>query len=299
MRLTTVRQTGAKALKKKRSSPWKTAVSVAALVAGLLVVFALDQSTGSAPVQHLYYLPIIFSAIGFGTPGGLAAPFAAIALYHAANPRLLAFGYEHWDLVQMVLFMAVGLITARLTDDARRLHQLAITDDLTGLHNLRSFETTLCALVRSCRHDEVPLAILVMDVDRLKSLNDAHGHLAGAEAVRTIGHVIGERVPAHAVACRYGGDEFVVAIPGCTKARGRAIADDLRHAVHAVAPVLAGTPYPAKTLSISVGVACRRFESTESGAFASDADLGEDLFCAADAALYQAKSLGRNHVSVA
>ena len=299
MRLTTVSQTDGHTLKKTRLSPRRASLSAAALVAALLLVFVLDRSTGSAPVQHLYYLPIIFSAIQFGFSGGLAAPLAAIALYHAANPRLFALGYEHWDVVQMALFVAVGLITARLTDDTRRLHQLAITDDLTGLHNLRSFEATLSTLVRSCRRDEAPLTILVIDVDRLKSLNDAHGHLAGAEAVRTIGQVIGERMPAHAVACRYGGDEFVVAIPGCTKARGRAIADDLCQAVHAVAPVLAGKPFPARTLSISVGVACRRFESTESWAFASDADVGEDLFCAADAALYQAKSLGRNHVSVA
>jgi diguanylate cyclase (GGDEF)-like protein len=263
----------------------------------LLLVFALDQATASTPVQHLYYVPIILAAVRFGMRGGIAAPLAAIVLYHTANPRLLIFEYQHWDVVQVALFVAVGLITAKLTDDRRRLHLLATTDDLTGLHNLRSFEAQLVALVRTCRDAGAPLAMLVLDVDRLKSLNDAHGHLAGAEAVREIGHIIGARVPARAVACRYGGDEFVVALPGCPNTAARAIADDICHTVHSVAPVLAGVPFSAGTLSVSVGVTCRAFGSEASSG--SDAEQGEELFQAADRALYQAKELGRNHVHVA
>jgi diguanylate cyclase (GGDEF)-like protein len=272
-------------------------VALTALTAALLLAFLLDQSTGSAPVQHLYYLPIIFAAMRFGFLGGIAAPLAAIVMYHVANPRLLAFEHEHWDIVQVALFVAVGLITAQLTDDKRRLHTLASTDDLTGLHNLRSFETHLAAMVRACQHASVPLAVLVLDVDRLKSLNDTHGHLAGAEAVRTVGRIIASQVPPDAVACRYGGDEFVIALPRCTGVGGRAFANGLRHAVYATAPVLAGLAFPAKTLSISIGVACEMFESRPGPL--DDAGLGEDLFRAADLALYQAKQLGRNHVCVA
>ena len=84
----------------------------------------------------------------------------------------------------------MGLVTARLSEDARRLHRLAATDDLTGLHNLRSFELRLAGFVRRWRIDGGPLSMLVLDVDRLKALNEAHGHLAGAEAVRTVGHVL-------------------------------------------------------------------------------------------------------------
>jgi diguanylate cyclase (GGDEF)-like protein len=272
-------------------------VAWAALTAALLLVFVLDQSTGSEPVQHLYYLPIIFAAIRFRFFGGIAAPLAAIVMYHVANPRLLAFEHEHWDIVQVALFVAVGLITAQLTDDKRRLHALASTDDLTGLHNLRSFEAHLAALVRACQHAGVPLAVLVLDVDRLKSINDTHGHLAGAEAVRAVGRIIAAQAPPDAVACRYGGDEFVIALPRCTEVGGRAFADGLRHAVYATAPVLAGLAFPARTLSISIGVACEMFESQPE--HRDDAGLGEDLFRAADHALYQAKVLGRNHVCVA
>ncbi|MGB2713949.1 MAG: GGDEF domain-containing protein [Vicinamibacterales bacterium] len=294
MRLTTGGETGRSHAQPPPSIGAATA-SVVLLIA-LLLVLTLDQSTGSAPVQHLYYAPIIFAAIRFGFGGGLATSFAAVILYHIANPRLLAFEHEHWDVVQVVLFVAVGLVTARLTVDKRRLYALASTDDLTGLHNLRSFEQRLVAMVRSCRQAGVPLTVLVLDVDRLKSLNDTHGHLAGAEAVRTVGWLIASRLPSDAVACRYGGDEFVIALPRCTETGGRAFADTLRHTVYAAAPVLAGLPFPVRTLSVSVGVACQTFDSRVGR---DDAEQGEELFRAADRALYQAKQLGRNHVCVA
>jgi len=274
-----------------------SAVSAAAVVLGLLAIFMLDRATGTGPVQHLYYLPIILAAVTFGFRGGLATSLTAIVFYHLANPRLAAVGYEHWDVLQVGLFLAVGAITAKLTDDGRRLHLLATTDDLTGLHNLRSFEQRLAAMVRTCRETRCSLALLVIDVDRLKSLNDVHGHLAGAEAVRTVGHIIAAVVPADAVACRYGGDEFVVAVPQHSPAEARQVAAEIMRAVYAASPVLAGLPFPPSTLSVSVGVACRAFDS---GSHAGDdTQLGEALFRSADAALYQAKAQGRNYVHAA
>jgi diguanylate cyclase (GGDEF)-like protein len=294
MRLTT--GSGSRAGQVQQTPAFSPITASAVLAAGLLLVFVLDHATGSAPVQHLYYLPIILAAVRFGIRGGVLAPIGAIVLYHAANPRVLALGHGHWDVVQISLLAAVGVVTARLTDDRHRLHTLAMTDDLTGLHNLRSFEATLVAMVRTCRATGVPLAVLVLDVDRLKLLNDAHGHLAGAEAVRTVGRIIAALVPSNAIACRYGGDEFVIAISQCASAGGRTLADALRHAVHTTAPVLADQAFPEGTLSVSVGVACRTFDPQ--AARRGDADEGEQLFRAADRALYRAKELGRNHVCV-
>src|SRR4029079_837089 len=136
----------------------------------------------------------------FGVRGGTATALAATVLYHLANPRLLTLMYGEADLVQIALFMAVGLVTAKLAFDARRLHRLAMTDDLTGLHNLRSFEMRMRRMVRHARHANTSLAVLVLDVDRLKSLNDAYGHLAGAEAVRTVGEVLATRLPVDSAA---------------------------------------------------------------------------------------------------
>jgi diguanylate cyclase (GGDEF)-like protein len=283
----------------RASSAIPTVAAALAVVGGLLAIFALDRASGSAPVQHLYYLPIILAAMRFGTPGGLAAAIAAIVLYHVANPLLLLFQYRELDLVEVVLFVAVGLITARLVRDGRRLRRLATTDDLTGLHNLRSFEASLGRLVETARAAKASLALLVLDLDHLKSLNDEYGHLAGAEAVRTVGRIIAEHLPDGALACRYGGDEFVIACPDASAARAAAFAGALCRAVRASSPVLAGVAFEAGTLSVSIGMALRQFRGTDRDGSDSADEIGEALFRSADGALYLAKRRGRDQVCVA
>src|SRR5262245_48012293 len=110
-------------------------------VLGLLAaIFELDHRTGAAPYQHLYYVPIILAGARLGRLAGPVTAVAAVGLYHLANAGLMESSYKESDLVQIALFLAVGLVTAKLTSDARRLKHLALTDDLTGLANLRAFE---------------------------------------------------------------------------------------------------------------------------------------------------------------
>jgi diguanylate cyclase (GGDEF)-like protein len=297
MRLTSIPATfSTHAALRRRLTPLRASF---ALGTAMALIFFLDRLTGLAPVQHLYYLPIIVAGIRFGARGGVAIGAAAIFLYHLANFHQPAFHYEEADILQMVVFVAMGIVSAKLADDARRLHGLATTDDLTGLHNLRSFELELRKMVTAARAAKTPLSLLVLDLDRLKSLNDVHGHLAGAEAVRTVGRTIGACIPTDAVACRYGGDEFVIALPRPAPA-ALVVADDLRAAVQREAPLLAGVQFPEKTLSISVGVACRSFDDAALARTSSTSDeVGEALFRAADAALYVAKTGGRNRAHVA
>jgi diguanylate cyclase (GGDEF)-like protein len=266
------------------------------ILSALFGIFILDQVTETAPVQHLYYLPIIYAAVVFDRLGGLLAALAAIGLYHLANHAQVARPYGELDLVEIVLFITVAIVAAKLTSDARRLHMLATTDDLTGLHNLRSFEARLVRMVGDARTANTPLVILALDVDHLKLINDAHGHLAGADAVRTVGQLIASHLPSNAVACRYGGDEFVVAIPCCTVPVAKQIADEFCSAVYSSEPVLAGQRMPETTLSVSVGIAdllgAGRFQCFSDDSF--DEDAAEALFRAADKALYLAKATGRN-----
>jgi diguanylate cyclase (GGDEF)-like protein len=297
MRLTSASGPGGSAAPRAEamSRPWV----ITAVAAGLLVTFVLDRNTDAAPVQHLYYLPIILAAYRLRWVGGLTTSLIAIVLYHLANRALLTFAYRETDFMQIALFIAVGAVTARLTENARRLHVIAMTDDLTGLHNLRSFEQRLLVMIRGARATGARLSMLVLDLDRLKSLNDTYGHLTGAEAVRHVGQILGARLPADAVACRYGGDEFVVSLAGRSEADVRAVADELCRTVNASAPVLAGKPFPAGTLSISIGVAHRSWAASGPADPETDAKAGEAIFRAADAALYHAKSRGRNQVFVA
>lgn len=275
--------------------------AAAAIAAGLLCVFLLDRVTGGAPFPHLYYLPIMFAAIRFGQRGAWSSGAGAILLYHIANPEVLPFAHAEHDIVQVVLFVTVGLVTARLRDDARRLETLAGTDDLTGLLNLRAFEGRLRDAVGRARAARRPLSLLVLDVDGLKGLNDTHGHLAGAEAVRTVGHIIASRLPPLASACRYGGDEFVVALPDSGLPGAETVASSILEDVHAVAPTLAGVTFLPGTLSVSIGLACLPEQRVGGvvGGQPDDDDQGEALFRAADAALYEAKRSGRGRVCAA
>jgi diguanylate cyclase (GGDEF)-like protein len=274
----------------------------ALLIAGAVIlllglIFALDSGTGSAPFQHLYYLPIVLAAVGLPRFGGAMTALIAVVLYHFANPVLLAARYRESDLVQIALFLAIGIVTAKLADDRRRLRRLSVTDDLTGLYNLRGFQDLLTRAIRAARATHAPMSMLVLDVDRLKSLNDTHGHNAGADAVRTVGAVIAGHTPPGAFACRFGGDEFVIGLPGQGIDEAEETAQRLRKAVHAVAPQLAGMAFPAATLSVSIGVASQPHFDDGARIFGTDSELGESLFRAADGALYAAKTAGRNQVS--
>jgi diguanylate cyclase (GGDEF)-like protein len=278
--------------------PLSTMWTLIVLVAVFAWLFVLDARTDATAVTHLYYLPIIFAAVRFGGRGAIVSAVTATLCYHLANHAgLWDFHYRESEMLRIAVFIAVGVIADRQATYTRRLHQLAMTDDLTGLHNLRAFEQRLTQALRIAWDGGLPLAMMVLDVDRLKSLNDVHGHLAGAEAVQNVGHVLAMRLPPEAVACRYGGDEFAIALPFYARSDALRVAEELCRQVNAIEPVLAGIPFPRATLSISVGLATWRRDpdAPPNGRFDAGT-TGRALFHAADAALYAAKTGGRNRV---
>jgi diguanylate cyclase (GGDEF)-like protein len=263
---------------------------VAVIILLLFAIAWLDYVTGTAPVEHLYYLPIILAAVTFDYTGGLTSAFAAIGFYHLANGHLRALRYGKSDFLQIALFLIVGIVTARLAGDRRVMTRLAHTDDLTGLHNLRSFESQLKKTIENEKVRKTATSMLVMDVDQLKLINENYGHLAGAEAVREVGQVISRCLDRDTIACRYGGDEFAVVIPADECAALDA-AERLRKAVENDTPFLVGRPFPAGTITVSIGVAIHVPGNNRDSTL-----VGEELFRAADRALYLAKQDGRNRV---
>jgi two-component system, cell cycle response regulator len=165
------------------------------------------------------------------------------------------------------------------------LESLAATDPLTGLLSTRKFDAAFRVALEEARDGRAPLAVLVMDLDGLKQVNDVHGHQMGgyilAEVARVLRGVLGGR----GELCRFGGDEFVAYLPGLDRAEGRVAAERARQAV-------AEHPFSHEGVSlsttISIGVA----------AFPGDGDSADELFRAGDRALYRAKGGGRNAVSV-
>ncbi|MBO0141293.1 PleD family two-component system response regulator [Agrobacterium sp. Ap1] len=173
----------------------------------------------------------------------------------------------------------------RLRMSVKHTIELAVTDALTGLNNRRYLDNHLKILFNRAAARSRPLSICLMDIDRFKSVNDTYGHDAGDDVLREFASRIRSTVRGADLACRYGGEEFVVVMPDTDATASAAVAERLRAIIEKTPFVLknAGT---AIELTASFGLSC----ST------GDADTPEQLLKQADQALYKAKADGRNRV---
>jgi diguanylate cyclase (GGDEF)-like protein len=196
------------------------------------------------------------------------------------GPRGPIPGRDH-DSAQLVaeqLGMAIANLQLRET-----LRYQSIRDSLTGLHNRRYLEETLAReLERSLRAGR-PLSLALLDVDHFKRFNDTHGHAAGDRALQSVADVLKRGIRGSDVACRFGGEEFVLLFPDMPGEVAVARVDALRHELERRP---AATRDAGQALTFSAGVACAPADGRD----------GEALLRAADAALYRAKSGGRNRV---
>ena len=172
-----------------------------------------------------------------------------------------------------------------LRDNLDHSLELAVTDQLTGLHNRRYMEGQLGALVKRAAHGGDPVSALMIDIDHFKKINDNFGHDIGDEVLREFAIRVATNVRAIDLPCRYGGEEFTVIMPGARLADAERVAERIR--LH-----VAGSPFRVAggsellTVTISVGVACTLGES----------DTPDALLKRADEAVYEAKAAGRNRV---
>jgi len=165
-----------------------------------------------------------------------------------------------------------------------QLREQAIRDPLTGLYNRRYLDATLERELARARRDGQPLALILMDLDHFKRVNDTYGHQAGDEVLQQLARLLNEMARAGDVASRHGGEEFLLLMPTMSLATARERAETLRRAFGALE-----IPFGSLKLraTLSIGIAA----SPDHGSTA------EDLFRHADRALYQAKHEGRNRVA--
>jgi two-component system cell cycle response regulator len=173
----------------------------------------------------------------------------------------------------------------RLRSDLGTALEMVLTDPLTGLYNKRYLDRHVGGLIESGKGRH--LAILMVDVDHFKAVNDAYGHVAGDRALRLIADSLRVNTRVFDSVARYGGEEFVVVMPGTRPEEAAAAAERLRAAVESID--FFPSPGVRAPLTVSVGVA---FTPAETG-------VPDLLFQAADAALYQAKRNGRNRIEIA
>jgi len=157
------------------------------------------------------------------------------------------------------------------------LQDLADRDGLTGIANRRKFDFFLEQSVQRAKETSAQLGLALLDVDHFKQYNDSHGHQAGDEILKQVGHCLSESVRGNTLVARYGGEEFAIVAPGC--------ANDVMHAL--AERICLQVANSVHGVTISIGVSA--LDSTAS-------DSAENLLARADAALYQAKSTGRNRV---
>lgn len=179
--------------------------------------------------------------------------------------------------------LGVTLSGISLREDLQRF---SYEDALTGLKNRRYFDQLFDHETAVALRKGSPLSLLLLDIDHFKHFNDTHGHEAGDRALQTFAYVLKSRFRGSDIVCRYGGEEFVVILPGSDMAGARERAEQLREAVRNEPVVFEGNNLGH--LTISIGVATWPSTTDEPG----------QLFKLADKALYRAKTGGRDNVAV-
>jgi diguanylate cyclase (GGDEF)-like protein len=225
---------------------------------------------------------------------GIGAPLGALLLrlgLGAGDPlrelRQESFFYVYDFVGTALVFGAGGFFAGRRADRLRRgrehFRDLAEHDELTQLPNERSFQNRYGRVVARARRFGEPLSLLMVDVDELKKINDRHGHAAGSAALAHIARVLGESKRTEDMAARWGGDEFVILMPGATAEAAGRLAQTILERLHSRPLLVNGRPLP---VTVTIGIA--------SGAPSSP----EELFETADRALYAGKAQGRNRFVV-
>jgi two-component system cell cycle response regulator len=176
----------------------------------------------------------------------------------------------------------------RLRDKVQMSMELAVLDELTGLRNRRYLDRHLASLVDQAREQQRPLSVLMLDIDHFKAINDTYGHLAGDQVLREFARRVAETVRGVDLACRMGGEEFVVVMPGTDGAVALKVAERLRKVI---ADVPFAVPDRGQTIAVTVSVGMAMM--------APEADTPQTLLKRADEALYRAKRDGRNRVVAA
>ncbi|MGZ3405223.1 MAG: GGDEF domain-containing protein [Polyangia bacterium] len=175
----------------------------------------------------------------------------------------------------------------------RQLLESALRDGLTRAFNRRYFIERLGAEIRFAERHAQPLALLILDIDHFKQLNDSHGHLIGDDVLRAVVGVLNDTLRAEDVLARYGGEEFAVLVRGVNKDGARVLGERLRREVAEMGLAKEGGERLSVTVSIGVGIF-----PLENPADVPSEQVGKRLIELADAALYRAKNAGRNRVEV-
>jgi diguanylate cyclase (GGDEF)-like protein len=277
----------------RTQSTWHTIGRCWAMIA--LITWVLWQAGADrSALANLYHLVIITSALTLG--GGVTAvnlviiALILIVMERPGVPRASVPSQQALNLfLQLAAMLLVAFVTTRLATDIRRalerIRFISETDELTRLYNLRAFMSVADRLHRQAKRYRRPYALVMIDSDNLKSVNDNHGHDCGNELLKLTSQGIRRQLRDTDVPARYGGDEFILLLPETSADGARELGERIRRAI---------ADKPLEMQGVRIG-------TTVSVGIASFPDHGEDLksvLSKADQAMYLSKKAGRNRVTV-
>jgi len=260
-----------------------SAVLVAIAVAIAIDLYHYGRDVVRRRHTWLLVMPLVAAAAGFSIAGvsALRDPESVAREMVADSAFNIASAIGYMAIALTFHAMLIGLVVGRIVTDLRyrsRHH------GLTGLLNRRAMEETLLAQMQRSRRTGEPFAVLMLDLDHFKTINDRHGHAVGDRALKHTAAALKAELREVDAVGRFGGEEFLVLMPGATVETALPVAERLRSAL-VTAPEAEGATL---RLSASIGIAQWRESEEETSR----------LLMRADAALYQAKLRGRNCVAV-
>ena len=265
------------AVRKRRKPPIPYAFLLVPITAAITLSLATQGVIGAFwcyPVV-LFFFFVLPQRRAIVCSAALLVAATAI-VYHYLTMRITV----RFAVSLLLTIVMVNIIQNIIHGLQRRLLEQAITDPLTGAFNRRHMSTRLREVLASGRPPATPSALLMIDVDHFKKINDEHGHDAGDAVLKGLVSVVRSRARQTDLLFRMGGEEFVLLLPDTTETEAMTLADDIREAI-AGSPLLEGHKV---TVSIGVGPA-------------DPQDSVDSWIKGTDAAMYVAKESGRNRVA--
>ena len=274
----------------RRIDLWSVSHRAAMVLAISAVIIFFDFATPTYVVSTGFYLvPILLAAWYCGAALTLAVTcVCAISAVYISTTNLSA-TTSSWELLLSALslilvFALFATVMLYLKNAFRKLHRQSTTDWLTRLSNRRDFYAQAAREVERSRRYNAPLALMMLDIDHFKQINDQYGHAAGDKVLRDLGEVCRATLRNIDIAARMGGEEFAVLMPGTPMEMAVDAAQRLLQKLSGIVVDLPDQQFVSFTVSIGVSI-------LKSSDMAID-----DVLSRADFALYEAKQGGRNQV---